>query len=85
MDIDFNKKINAVQLLEELGTKGIDVNGITSDKDDKHIIHLQKETDKAEINASINAHSPVKELTDRQKVDSIQSLEDVKKFLKGEL
>lgn len=80
MKFKLKKKINDAQLFEECKAVGINLISITRDKDNNLIL----DADKSPLDI-INNHIPKVELTIVQRVDKIQNLDDVKKFLKGEI
>jgi len=77
---EFNKKVNGQQLYAELQAAGFSVKFMNIEKDNS--ITIDATQDPVTI---VNAHVPKVQKTEAEKIDSIQNLVDVKKYLKGEM
>lgn len=74
-----NKKINEEQFFKECDNAGIKLISIIRDRKDNLIF----DADKNPIDI-INAHIPKQIITLNERVDRIQNIDDIKKFLKNE-
>jgi len=84
IEIKIKKDINPGQMLEELKAAGIDVEGISQDKDNNLSIMLINDIKETALRNLVMAHVKIPELTRNQRIDSITNINDIKKYLKGE-
>jgi len=84
-EIKQQRIINDIQLSEELKSQGIEIKGIVRDRENNITIELINDADETKAKTILSSHTPKVELTRKQRIDNIATLEDVKKYLKGEL
>lgn len=58
MEIKITKLMNVEQLCKEFRDNSIKIIGVTSDKENKHTIHLDDDTQEAAARNLINNHTP---------------------------